>query len=474
LPSHLFPASHKSLIRAAFSDRDSNTLDTPTLVRGEAHYTASLSPPILHIERTERRPYHERNIFPKDFVLRQSHGFSSHPTSGWVANKPIFRLDHILKVNMKGRPIDRLVYEHMFPQPTPTDPQNFHALQKNIISEVRLETACFYGSLDSREAQYPGLDYSHPPHRMRLGRFPWHRELFRTFDALRLTKSEIAGLTKWEGTRWAKESFEKEKGIKIRDTTGDCIQDWVDPRDRQRAAIPLQAQEVEMLEASDAEENQVDEEDEENEVTENVIPLEVPETMDEDEDDSDLEIQSVGLELNERLRARAAMREAGDAATVMDDEWEQWLKEAVEAGGLSFLAGQGLGSIANASAEHSSAAQSMSPRMEDAARLGQLQEIPDFLQSLMQQNIGTTDVNWRRLLGHGPPTYNRGNYTTGSTRARSIPSPEGLQRTNFAPRSPVLRRISLTRSHPASSSPLNVPLHSRTSSSARSPQAPRS
>jgi hypothetical protein len=64
---------------------------------------------------------------------------------------------------------------------------------------------------------------------MRLGRYTWHRRLFRAFDTLRLTPSEIAGLTKWEGTRWAKEGYEKEHSIKIRDTTGDCIHDWVDP-----------------------------------------------------------------------------------------------------------------------------------------------------------------------------------------------------------------------------------------------------
>jgi hypothetical protein len=131
---------------------------------------------------------------------------------------------------MKGKPIDHLVYESIFPKPKPGDPQNFpDLLLRQLVPEVRSETACFYGGLDSLEAQYPGLDYSYPPHRMRLGRYIWHRRLFRAFDTLRLTPSEIASLTKWEGTRWARERYEKEHNIKIRDTTGDCIHNWVDP-----------------------------------------------------------------------------------------------------------------------------------------------------------------------------------------------------------------------------------------------------
>jgi hypothetical protein len=132
---------------------------------------------------------------------------------------------------MKGKPIEHLVYECIFSKPRPGDPQNFHDfLQRQLLPEVRSETACFYGSLDSLETQYPGFDYSYLPHRMRLGRYTWHRRLFYAFDKLRLTTSEIAGLTKWEGTKCAKERFEKVLSIKIRDTTGDYIHDWVDPK----------------------------------------------------------------------------------------------------------------------------------------------------------------------------------------------------------------------------------------------------
>jgi hypothetical protein len=283
---------------------------------------------------------------------------------------------------MKGRPIDQLVYECMFPKPKPGDPQNFHdLLRRQLVPEVRSETACFYGGLDSREAQYPGLDYSFPPHRMRLSRFTWHRRLFRAFDTLQLTRAEIAGLTKWEGTRWAKERFEKEQGIKIRDTTGDCIHDWIDPELRQQNKNMPQAQEAQLEEMEDVEE-EGDTED-----------------MDEDGDDSDMEIDhSVGVELNERLRAAAAQREAGNSTTVMDEEWEQWLKEAAEAGGIPSIPNHIFNPPNNTSGEPSTSP--IHPRLLHAARLGQWHQIPDFLQTMVRQNIEAN--NQRAGSGSSP------------------------------------------------------------------------
>lgn len=123
-------------------------------------------------------------------------------------------------------PIDELVYGHIFPKSRPSDPCNFAAfLQRHLIYEVRQEVHAYYGHIDTQEAKYPGLDYNHPIHRMRLSRWQWHRRLFRAFDALRLTEWEIANLTKWEGTRWAKEKYEEEQGIVIRDTADDGFPD---------------------------------------------------------------------------------------------------------------------------------------------------------------------------------------------------------------------------------------------------------
>lgn len=285
---------------------------------------------------------------------------------------------------MKGPPIDHLVYSQMFPKPKSTDPQNFQGLlQRQLVPEVRHETQAFYGHLSSQEAKYPGLDYSYQPHRNRLSRYPWHRRLFRAFDALKLTESEIAGLTKWEGTRWAKERFEREQGVVIRDTTGDGIEDWVEPELRVPAA---QRQEVEDDGDREMEEHQNEGQGEENEGAEDE-----DEDMDDEDDDSDVEIRSVGIELNERLRAAVAQREAGNATTVMDEEWEQWLKDAVEAGGIPFPSSD---LSPNASIPGTRPASNdnpaMHPRILNAARLGQWQQIPDFLQNMVRQNMEAT------------------------------------------------------------------------------------
>ena len=285
---------------------------------------------------------------------------------------------------MKGPPIDQLVYTQMFPKPKSTDPQNFQGLlQRQLVPEVRHETQAFYGHLSSQEAKYPGLDYSHQPHRNRLSRYPWHRRLFRAFDALSLTASEIAGLTKWEGTRWAKERFEREQGIVIRDTTADGIEDWVEPELRVTVAQRPQGDDAEDRRMEDNE-NEGQGEDEAAE----------DEDMEDEDEDSDVEIRSVGIELNERLRAAVARRDAGHAATVMDEEWEQWLKDAVEAGGIPMLPTD-LSPNANVPGTRpASENPAMHPRLLNAARLRQWQQIPEFLQSMVRQNL---EANNRRM-----------------------------------------------------------------------------
>lgn len=51
---------------------------------------------------------------------------------------------------------------------------------------------------------------------MRLGRFPHHRKLFKAFDDLGLTYGEIQDFCCWEGTKWARERYEKDEGITVR------------------------------------------------------------------------------------------------------------------------------------------------------------------------------------------------------------------------------------------------------------------
>jgi hypothetical protein len=128
-------------------------------------------------------------------------------------------------------PISQLVYAQLFPNPGPNDPATFAAhLQKNLVGEVRIETATFYGSLDTTEARYPGLNYASAPHRKRLGRFPHHARLFQAFDNLGLTESEIHGFCRWEGTLWARERYQRDEGVTVQDTTGNEIGPWVDTR----------------------------------------------------------------------------------------------------------------------------------------------------------------------------------------------------------------------------------------------------
>ncbi|KAI2630363.1 hypothetical protein GGS26DRAFT_107669 [Hypomontagnella submonticulosa] len=263
---------------------------------------------------------------------------------------------------MKGRPVDQLVYECMFPKPRANDPQNFHTLlHRNLIPEVRQEVHSFYGHLDTQEAKYPGLDYTHRIHRIRLSRWPWHRRLFRAFDTLRLTHSEIANLTKWEGTKWAKERFERDSGIIIRDTAFDEIAEWVEPEDRPQTARATQT-EGQQYPATPDEEMDGEEEEEE---------------------DSDGELTSVGVALNERLRERAAARQeaGGDTSIPLDEEWEQWLKNAIESGELPFLTEQ----FVRESTAITLVPQALfPPRMLSAARAGQWHEIPDFLHGVLR------------------------------------------------------------------------------------------
>jgi len=127
--------------------------------------------------------------------------------------------------------IAAIVYSEIYPAPTPTDPPDFAShLAKHLVAEVRIETQRFYGGLETVEARYPGLNYSHQPHRKRLGRFPHHARLFRAFDELGLTEYEISMLCRWEGTLWARQRYERDEGIKVVDTTGMEIGPYVDRR----------------------------------------------------------------------------------------------------------------------------------------------------------------------------------------------------------------------------------------------------
>ncbi|KAK5992531.1 hypothetical protein PT974_05942 [Cladobotryum mycophilum] len=273
---------------------------------------------------------------------------------------------------MKGKPVDQLVYDYMFPRPKPTDPQNFQALlQRSLIPEVRQETHAFYGHLDTQEAKYPGLDYAHPTHRIRLSRWTWHRRLFRALDGLGLTPSEIAALTKWEGTKWAKEKFEKEQGIIIRDTAADGFPDWADPIDRQPAQPSQQRLHTVSIPSLTSNESMAAEE-------------------------SDEELESVGVALNNRLRAQAARREAGETSVVLDEEWEQWLKNAIETGELALLTERMTDDMFRRTNSSSLIPAALVPAgMLNLARAGQWSDIPEFLQPMLRRTL-EAEISGRR------------------------------------------------------------------------------
>ncbi|KAI4290284.1 MAG: hypothetical protein L6R35_000447 [Caloplaca aegaea] len=255
---------------------------------------------------------------------------------------------------MHKPPLAPVVYSWLYPNPKPTDPPNFQTyISKQLVPEVRAETARFYGHIDCAEAQYPGLDYAAAAHRLRLNRFPYHRRLFQVFDQLRLTNHEIQTICKWEGTRWARERYEKDVGGRVRETTWDDIIEAIPASptvtrtelrqvaystdtmlryaQRQESwpgsslddpGIPDQSMHETLQHMDDGREEESDRgnsgEDADN------MGQEVEESEDELQ-------QSVGVELNQRLMAATEARDRGEEA-VLDADWEQWLKEAAEGG----------------------------------------------------------------------------------------------------------------------------------------------
>lgn len=212
---------------------------------------------------------------------------------------------------MRKPSLHEIVYSRLHPKPRQNDPVSFYAhVQRNLVPEVRVEVQTYYGGIDCLEAQYPGLDYTFPAHRKRMSRYPWHRRLFRVFDDLHLTEGEILSLCQWEGTRAAKERFERESKAKIEITTLNGV--MVLPQgDGPRATFHT---ELDTKTVADSR----------YQMSASARPDEQVEQSDEDEPDL-----SIGVQLNHQLRAAADARARGEPA-VFDEQWEQWMKEALE------------------------------------------------------------------------------------------------------------------------------------------------
>lgn len=271
---------------------------------------------------------------------------------------------------MRKPSIAKLVYAQLFPNPQISDPRDFDSyVQRNLIQEVRSETVCFYGPLDCLEAQYPGLDYGSPGHRVRLGRFPFHKQLFKAFDALRLSNDEIQSLCRWEGTRWTRESYEKNAGVKIKDTTWDGIAQAPSRRPTalrrsQNGMREVNQETGEINEdepESDEEEYEVEEDDEEMEDSGQLV-----EPSDDEEESEDEISQSIGNDLNRRLLLATDARARGEDV-VLDPAWEQWLKEAAERGNNPDMFGLLGEPSASSAAQRSSP---FSPSSTDTSILG--------------------------------------------------------------------------------------------------------
>ena len=232
---------------------------------------------------------------------------------------------------MKKPRIEELVMSRLFPQRKDTDPNDWQThIRRSLVLEVRTETVCFYGLANCLEAQYPGLDYSKAAHRLRLNRFPSHRKLFRAFDDLRLTDYEIQRLCRWEGTRWARETYEVNNRIKIKDTTWNGVHDFRNKRTAVTVTPILTAETVE-TESEETSDNDAESEGEDEEMRDS----DEGDELSEEESEDELQ-RSVGVDLNQRLLAATAARARGEEATI-DADWEQWLKEAAERGNLPDL-----------------------------------------------------------------------------------------------------------------------------------------
>jgi hypothetical protein len=169
---------------------------------------------------------------------------------------------------------------------------------------------------------------------MRLGRFPWHRRLFQVFDKLRLTETEINELCCWEGTKSARKRYEAEEGITVQDTTGSGVRPATPPPEpsvvvhHYDPCEPEEELELDILEQMIETRSDHTIRASESRGSSSVVSDYRPE---EEEDYSDDEMESCGVALNRRLFDAMAARDQG-ANVPLDEDWEQWLKEAGERG----------------------------------------------------------------------------------------------------------------------------------------------
>ena len=174
------------------------------------------------------------------------------------------------------------------------------------------------------------------------------------FDELRLTPEEIQDLCRWEGTKSAREKYEKDHSCTIRDTTWDDVE-VRPPRPASAVRAQLRGAKDNRLNINTMDENRttsVLEDDEEND-------SDADDIVEEDESEDELQ-RSIGVDLNRHLLAATAARARGEQV-VLDADWEQWLKEAAERGTSEATTLAGVGSSQGASNSLGLYGQQLSP-----------------------------------------------------------------------------------------------------------------
>lgn len=101
------------------------------------------------------------------------------------------------------------------------------------------------------------------------------------------------------------------------------------------------------------------------------------------EEESDGELESIGVALNQHLRERAERNDAGELTEHYEREWEQWLKNAIESGEFASLMDPN-----QQQGDTNLLPQALfPPNMLTAARAGRWDRIPDWLRDIMRQTI---------------------------------------------------------------------------------------
>lgn len=114
-------------------------------------------------------------------------------------------------------------------------------------------------------------------------------------------------------------------------------------------------------------------------------------------------------------------REAGNAAKVMDEEWEPLLKDAVEAGGTPFSSSNLTPNANIPGTRPANESLAMHPRLLNAARLGQWEQIPDSLHNGVRQNIEAS--NFRAENTNSIPSTNTHGIIEGLKFTLNVVSP---------------------------------------------------